>query len=398
MYTLGEKKVDTCRKVWYKLDKKTRRSGITMINRERLLNTFLDYVQISSESRHEAAFARRLKADLEALGLEVYEDDTKGQTGSDAGNLYATLPGNRAGEPLILCAHMDTVPPGNGVVPIVEDGVIRSSGDTVLGGDDKSAVAGIMETLRVILEHDLPHPDLQLVFTVCEEIGLRGGWALDFDRLIAKRAVIFDSVGDVGKIVNRGPGHSYLEATVVGRSAHAGMAPEDGISAVHVLCEAVANMKLSRIDEETTANVGTIRADFEPNVVAERAYLHAECRSLDLNKLRAQEKHMMDCLHTACDKYGAKLEGGLLPCFIPFAIPEEDPLVQQVIRACGQIGVPYRLSSTGGGSDAHVFNMKGIKALILSTGMDRVHTVREQLTIKNLEDTARWALALATSE
>lgn len=367
-----------------------------MINRERLLNTFLDYVQIDSESGHEAAMAARLKADLEQLGLEVYEDDTTAQTGADVGNLYATLPGNREGEAIILCAHMDTVAPGVGIVPVVEDGMIRSAGDTVLGGDDKSAVAGIMEVLRVILEQDLPHPDIQVIFTVSEEIGLRGGWALDFDRLIAKRAVIFDSVGDVGKIVNRGTGHSYLKATVVGRSAHAGMAPEDGISAVHVLCEAVSNMKLSRIDEETTANVGTIRADYEPNVVAERASLHAECRSLNLDKLRAQEKHMMACLHAACDKYGATLEGGLLPCFVPFDIPEDDPLVQQVIRACGEIGVPYRLASSGGGSDAHVFNMKGIKALILSTGMDKVHTVREQLTIKNLEDTARWALCLAT--
>ena len=369
-----------------------------MINKERLLNTFLDYVRIDSESGHEAAMAARVKADLEQLGLEVYMDDTTAKTGADAGNLYATLPGNREGEPLILCAHLDTVAPGKGVVPVVENGMIRSSGDTVLGGDDKSAVAGIMEVLRVIIEQDLPHPDLQVIFTVSEEVGLRGGWALEFDRLIAKRAVIFDSVGDVGKIVNRGPGHTYLKATVVGRSAHAGMAPEDGISAVHVLCEAVSNMKLSRIDEETTANVGTVRADYEPNVVAERAFFHAECRSLSLEKLRAQEKHMMDCLHTACDKYGATLEGGLLPCFVPFFIPEEDPLVQQVIRACGEIGVAHRLSSTGGGSDAHVFNMQGIKALILSTGMDRVHTVREQLTVKNLEDTARWALALATME
>ena len=367
-----------------------------MINKERLLKTFLDYVRIDSESRHEAAMAARLKADLEELGLEVYQDETQAQTGSDAGNLYATLPGNAPGEPLILCAHMDTVPPGKGVKPIVEDGVIRSSGDTVLGGDDKSALAGIMEVLRVILEHNLPHPDIQVIFTVCEEIGLRGGWALEFDRLIAKRAVIFDSVGDVGKIVNRGTGHSYLKATVVGRSAHAGMAPEDGISAVQVLCEAVSNMRLSRIDEETTANVGTVRADYEPNVVAERAFLHAECRSLNLDKLRAQEKHMMDCLHAACDKYGAQLEGGLLPCFVPFEIPEEDPFVQQVICACKEIGAPHHLESSGGGSDAHVFNMKGIKALILSTGMDKVHTVREQLTIKNLEDTARWALALAT--
>lgn len=366
-----------------------------MINSERLLNTFLDYVQISGESRHEGAFAARLKADLEGLGLEVYQDATQAQTGSDTGNLYALLPGTVPGEPIILCAHMDTVPPGNGVVPIVEDGVIRSSGDTVLGGDDKSGVAGILEALKVILEQDLPHPDIQLLFTVCEEIGLLGAKALEYDRIIGKRAVIFDSVGDVGKIVNRGPGHCHLKATVVGRSAHAGMAPEEGISAVQVLCEAVSHMQLLRIDGETTANIGTIHADYPANIVPERASLLAECRSLTMDKLESQAQSMMDALHAACDKYGAVLEGGLEPCFTAFHIPEDDPFVQQVADACRKIGIEPHMAKTGGGSDAHVFNLHGIKALILSTGMDRVHTVREQLTIKNLEDTARWALALA---
>lgn len=367
-----------------------------MINKERLLNTFLEYVQISGESRHEADFAARLKADLEALGLEVYQDATQDQTGSDTGNLYALLPGTTQGEPIILCAHMDTVPPGVGVVPVVEEGMIRSSGDTVLGGDDKSGVAGIMETLRVILERNLPHPTIQIVFTVCEEIGLLGAKALEYDRLVGKRAVIFDSVGDVGKIVNRGPGHSHLRATVVGRSAHAGMAPEDGVSAVQVLCEAVANMNLLRIDEETTANIGSIHADYPPNIVPERASFMAECRSLTMEKLEIQVQSMMGSLDRACEKYGARWEGGPEPCFTAFHIPEDDLFVQQVIASCHQIGVEPRMAKTGGGSDAHVFNRHGIKALILSTGMDKVHTVREQLTIQNLEDTARWALTLAT--
>ena len=367
-----------------------------MINKERLLHTFLDYVRISGESRHEGAFAARLKADLEALGLEVYEDHSQAVTGSEAGNLYATLPGNAPGEPLILCAHMDTVPPGNGVEPIVEDGIIRSSGDTVLGGDDKGGVAGIMEAVQVILERDLPHPDIQIVFTVCEEIGLLGAKGLEYDRLIAKRAVIFDSVDDVGKIVNRGPGHCHLRATVIGRSAHAGMAPEEGVSAVQVLCEAVSNMNLLRIDPETTANIGSIHADYPPNIVPERAELFAECRSLTMEKLQAQAESMMACLDAACEKYGARWEGGIEPCFTAFHIPEEDPFVQRVIDSCHEIGVEPRMAKTGGGSDAHVFNLHGIQALILSTGMDKVHTVREQLTVKNLEDTARWALALAT--
>ena len=365
-----------------------------MINKDRLLNTFLDYVRIDSESRHEAAMAARLKADLEELGLEVYQDETQAQTGSDAGNLYATLPGNAPGEPLILCAHMDTVPPGKGVKPIVEDGVIRSSGDTVLGGDDKSALAGIMEVLRVILEQNLPHPDIQVIFTVCEEIGLRGGWALEFDRLIAKRAVIFDSVGDVGKIVNRGTGHSYLQATVVGRSAHAGMAPEDGISAVQVLCEAISNMKQLRIDPETTANVGTIHAQYPHNVVAERATMEAECRSRNADKLEAQVKHMEDCLKLACEKYGAQLELERIRSYDPYTHDENDPFIQEVSQVMCSVGITPKLGKSGGGSDVNNMVQHGITALMVGTGMRGAHTTQESIPVSDLEDTAEMLLAL----
>ena len=367
-----------------------------MINKERLLSTFLDYVRIDSESTHEGDMAARIARDLEAIGCHVYVDSSAPQTGSDTGNLYCTLPGNAPGEPILLSAHMDTVVPGVGVEPVIEDGVIRSKGDTVLGGDDKSGVAAIVEALRTIVEQNLPHPTVEALFTVCEEVGLRGSKHMDYSRVTAKKAAVLDSSGDAGKIITAAPGQYKLKAAVVGRRAHAGVAPEEGISAIQVLSEAIAHMKLLRIDEETTANIGSISADYATNIVPERAEVVGEARSRSGEKLEAQGKHMMDCLQAACEKYGATLEGGLTRAYSAYAYGPEDPFVLEVSAACRRAGLEPSLAASGGGSDANNMNLNGVKALVLGTGMAKVHTTQEELTIKNLEDTAALVLALAT--
>ena len=194
-----------------------------MINQSRLLETFLDYVRIDSESTREGAMAARLTADLEAIGCHVEVDDSASQTGSQTGNLFATLPATGPGEPLLLCAHMDTVVPGVGVEPVLQDGMIRSKGETILGGDDKSGVAAIVEALRMVVEQQLPHPEIQCVFTVCEELGLKGSRFLDYSKLIGKQAVVLDNGGDVGVIGISAPGQDQLSAVVVGRRSHAGV-------------------------------------------------------------------------------------------------------------------------------------------------------------------------------
>lgn len=367
-----------------------------MINKERLLATFLEYIQIDSESTHEGAFAARLKSDLEAIGCQVYMDASQASTGSETGNLYATLPGNREGEAMLFSAHMDTVVPGNGIKPVIEDGMIRSQGDTILGGDDKSGIVAVVEALRTIVEKDLPHPTLQAVFTVCEEIGLRGSKALELDKLVGKKVVVLDSGGDAGNIITAAPGQYKLNATVIGRRAHAGVAPEEGISAIQVAAEAVANMKLLRIDEETTANIGSFVAEYPTNIVAEQVKLVAEARSRNDEKLEAQAGHMMDCLKAACEKYGAKLEGGLSHSYSAYSYDGEDPFVKEVIAACEKVGLKHKLAASGGGSDANNFNAIGIKAVNLGTGMAKVHTTQEEISIQNLEDTATLVLALAT--
>ena len=366
-----------------------------MINNERLLSTFLDYVRIDSESTHEGAMAARVAGDLKAIGCQVSFDNSQDKTGSDTGNLYAVLPGTTDGEAILFSAHMDTVVPGVGVEPVIEDGVIRSKGDTVLGGDDKSGVAAVVEALRTITEKNLPHPTVEVVFTVCEEVGLRGSKHMDYSKVTAKKAAVLDSGGDAGKIITAAPGQYKLNAAVIGRRAHAGVAPEEGISAIQVLAEAISNMKLLRIDEETTANIGAISASYATNIVPERAELVGECRSRRDDKLEAQGKHMMDCLQSACDKFGATLEGGLTKAYSAYSFGPEDPFVQEVSAACKKAGLEPCLAASGGGSDANNMNLNGIKALVLGTGMAKVHTTNEEITVKNLEDTAALVLALA---
>lgn len=367
-----------------------------MINNERLLKTFLEYVQIDSESTREGAFAARVAADLEAIGCQIYFDNSQDQTGSETGNLYATLPGNVEGDALLFSSHMDTVVPGNGIEPVVENGVIRSKGDTVLGGDDKSGIVAVVEAMRAIVENDLPHPTLQAVFTVCEEVGLRGSKAIDYEKLAGRKVVVLDSGGDAGHIITAAPGQYKLDATVIGRRAHAGVAPEEGISAIQVAAEAIANMKLLRIDEETTANIGSFVAEYPTNIVAEQVKIVAECRSRNDEKLEAQGAHMMGCLKAACEKYGATLEGGLTKSYGAYSYTQADPFVQEVMAACEKVGLKASLAASGGGSDANNFNANGCKAVNLGTGMAKVHTTNEEITVKNLEDTAALVLALAS--
>lgn len=367
-----------------------------MINTKRLLDSFLTYVKIDSESFHEAAYAAHMMDELRALGLDVYQDATQAKTGSETGNVYATLPGNIPGRPILLSAHLDTVVPGRGIEPVVENGVVRSKGDTILGSDDKAGIASLMECLRVIIENDLPHPTIEVVLSVCEEQGLRGADAIEYDKITAKHALVLDSSGDAGVLITSAPGQYKFEASVTGLRAHAGIAPQEGISAIQVVCEAIANMKLLRVDEETTANVGFIHADYPTNIVPETVDITGECRSRNDEKLEAQMAHMIDCLQTACDKYGAKLSMNAYKIYNAYCHSQADPFLCEVADACRKVGLTPVFKTSGGGSDANHFNRDGIKALTLGTGMSKVHTTMEEVTVQNLEDTTKLLLAMTT--
>lgn len=367
-----------------------------MINEKRLLDTFIDYIQIDSETKNEKAMGERLVSDLEALGLEVHTDKAGESFGSNGFNVHAFFEGTLPGEPTIMCAHMDTVVPGNGIKPIIEDGVIRTDGSTILAGDDKSGIAAIMEALRVIKEKELLHRSVDVLFTIGEEGGMNGVKNMDLPMIRGKEAMVFDAGGDVGKILTCGPGQIKIFATIIGRSSHAGLAPEAGISAIQVAAKGIAKMNLLRIDEETTCNIGTLKAEYATNIVPEKAVLIAEVRSRNLDKLNAQAAHMKQCLQDACDEMGAALEIELKTNYVSFHVDNEDALVKRVFDSCNRLGFKAETEKGGGGSDANVMALHGIKPIVLATGMTKVHTTNETLKVDDLNKCAALALDLMT--
>lgn len=370
--------------------------GSWSINRERLVERFLKYVQIDSPTKSEGNFAQVLASALTALGLEVHIDNAGEALGSDTGNILARLEGNCEGEPILLSCHMDTVSPGIGIKPIIRDGTIYSDGTTILGADNKAGIAAIIEALLVIKERQLKHPTIEIAFSIYEEGGLHGAKAMDMGWFQSKMAYVLDSGGDPGQIVTSGPAQDKVDAYITGKPAHAGVCPEEGINALMVAAKAIESMKLLRIDAETTANIGRIEGGGATNIVVPSATVYAEARSLDSEKLKAQSEHMKACFEAAAAFYGAQVDVKITRMYEPFVIAEDAPIVARVKAACEALGLPSFTDSTGGGSDTNVFNGKGIQAVNLGIGERKPHTLEEHLHIVDLENTARLIVLLGT--
>ena len=363
-------------------------------NTQRLVDQFITMAKISSPSRQEGRLAAYLRTELEALGFLVEADAAGELAGGDTGNLIATLPGTTDAEPLLFSCHMDTVTPCIGVVPVIKNGVIRSDGTTILGGDDKAGIAAILEGVRRIRERGVRHGLIQAVFTICEEVGMHGAIGLDYSKVKATRAFILDADGPIGQILVRGPAKDAIHAVIHGRSAHAGLKPEAGISAIQVAARAIERMKLLRIDEETTANLGQIAGGGATNIVTDRVEITAEARSLTNDKLDAQGAHMKACFEDAAREFGATAEVTIERSYYAFSLDADEPVVRHCAAAMRHLGLTPTLASTGGGSDCNVFNRHGMKAVDLSIGMTDVHTCKESLRVDDLEMTARLVEAL----
>ncbi|MBM4465136.1 MAG: M20/M25/M40 family metallo-hydrolase [Chloroflexi bacterium] len=355
-----------------------------MINRDRLVSTFLKLVQIDSPSGQEAEIARHLMAELRSLGLTVERDAT--------GNVIARLAG--VGPPILLSAHMDTVGPGRGVKPALKDGIITSDGTTILGADDKSGVVVILEVLRVLVEQDLPHPPLEVALTVSEEQGLTGAKGLDLTTLRAGEGIVLDSGGEIGTVVVSAPSHDKIGAVVHGKAAHAGGEPEKGINAIVVASEAIAAMPLGRIDEETTANVGRIQGGTATNIVPDRVEIAGEARSHDERKLEAQVQAMTEALEKAATRHGATVDLDVERSYSTFKLSEEEGIVRRAMAAARNLGLTPALVPSGGGSDANILNAGGITAINVSTGMEKVHTTEERIAVADLVKCAELLLAI----
>jgi len=367
-----------------------------MINKKRLLNTFMDYVQIDSETRNEKAMGERVIKDLENLGLEVYTDQAGKKLNSNMNNIYCHMPGTISSETMLFSAHLDTVTPGNGIVPYIDGDYIKSKGSTILGADDKSGVVAILEALRTIKEKDLAHRPIEIVFSIGEEGGVNGAKQVEFSRLKSKKGIILDSGGSPGKIITEAPGQTRILAKITGKAAHAGSCPETGISAIMVAAEAVLNMKLLRVDYETTANIGTFKAIGPTNIVSECAEIIAEARSRSNEKLKAQTNHMIECLQKSAEKYGAKVEYKVEEAYLSYAFDANDDYIEMIAGTCKDLGIEVAKVPSGGGSDANIYNKNGIKAINIGCGMELVHTTDEKLNINDFENASRVVLALMT--
>ncbi|MEG2353932.1 MAG: M20/M25/M40 family metallo-hydrolase [Clostridium sp.] len=365
-----------------------------MINKDRVVEKFLKYVQINSESRNEVEFAKLMMEELMDLGFEVEMDNTGEIVGGNSGNLIAKLLGTNDKEPVLFSCHMDTVTPGINIKPIIKDEVIYSDGTTILGGDDKAGIAAILEAVKTIKENKIDHRTIEIFFSVCEEGGLFGAKNLDYTKIKSRIAFVLDSGGKPGQIVVKGPAQDKISAKVIGKPAHAGVCPEQGISAIQVAAEAITNMKLLRIDEETTANIGSINGGGATNIVCPEIEIKAEARSLNSEKLDIQTAHMVKCFKDAAKKFNTTVEVDTERMYGPFVIDENDELVNMAKSACAKIGLEAFTASTGGGSDTNILNCNGVKAVNLGIGERKPHTLEEHLAIVDLVNTSKLVLEL----
>jgi tripeptide aminopeptidase len=362
----------------------------------------IELIRIDSPSRKERAVAMRLEREMEELGGQVSIDDAGEKVGGNVGNLIAQFPGTVRAAPLLLSAHMDTVMPGEGVVPVLDGDILRTDGRTVLGGDDKSGVAIICEILRVVGENRIPHGDIDVVFTICEEAGLIGAKCLDVSRLKARTGLVLDS-DSVGFLFTRAPAANRIEFHVRGLAAHAGVCPEKGINAIQVAAQGLSRMKLGRIDHETTANIGVVQGGTAVNIVPESVVLKGEARSHDENKLEEQTRHMLECLREAAAASAREIDGKrhqpaveakIERDYDRMDVKDDATIVRLVLDAARNLGLEVKTTATGGGCDANVLNKKGLEVANLATGMREIHTVNEWLDLKDLYTSAEMVLEI----
>ena len=374
-----------------------------MVNKDRLVKEFLNLVKIESLSKQEGQVAKYLEGVLSSMGIEHYLDNAGEKIGGECGNLIARIPATNPNYPaLLFSAHMDTVGPVHGIAPMMDGDIIRSNGSTVLGSDDKSGIVCILECLRVLAEDKIPHGHIDIVFDVAEEIGLLGAKHLDFSQFQAKMAFVLDDE-DIDRITNRAPSANRMTYEIRGVEAHAGMEPQKGISAIEVASRAIAEMTLGRIDQETTANIGTINGGTATNIVANYVKITAEARSHDPAKLDAQCEHMKQAFLNQLSRFEKTVDGRkITPTFmedrqqdfVAMSVPESAPVFQLVKNAGKRRGIEITAKSGGGGTDGNVYNLHGIESVVVGTGMKDVHTVKEYIAISDLVLCARLLVTM----
>ncbi|MDA3814662.1 MAG: M20/M25/M40 family metallo-hydrolase, partial [Candidatus Cloacimonetes bacterium] len=359
-----------------------------------LIDYFISLIKIDSESKNEKALASKIAKDLRDLGAEVTFDNANEKTGGNIGNLYGYFSGNIDKKPILLCAHMDTVVPGNGIKPQIKDDRIVTDGTTILGADDKSGIAEIIWAIKEINEANEDHAPIEVLLTISEEIGLLGAKLFDLSNIKSEFGYALDS-HKVGHVVTGAPSQNSMKFTIHGKESHAGAAPECGVSAIQIAAEAISKMKLGRIDEETTCNIGIIKGGTATNIIPKEVILKAEVRSHNAEKLQKITNDIKQTLLNTAAKYKlddfqASVESIIQKEYPAFVLKDDDPCILIAKKATENIGLPFKSGISGGGSDANIFNFKGLKMAVVGSGMEDVHTVNEFIKFIDLKNGVKW--------
>ena len=359
-----------------------------------VLDLFTDLAAIPSPPGEERAVADVVTGYLRDLGLTADEDAAGAEVGSTIGNIFACLDGTTAGTPIFLCAHLDTVPPTGPIQPVVEDGVVRNAGGTILGADNKSAVAVMLDATRRVLAESRPHAGIELLFTPKEEVGLLGAAAFDHTRLRAHVGYVYDQAAPIGDVILGAPHAHSMEVRFHGRAAHSGMYPEEGRSAIAAAARAIADLRLGRIDEETTANVGTIQGGTAGNIVPEWCSFLAEARSHSERKLADVVQEMLDAIAFAAGLEDCEVETEVHKNYAGYRFKRDDEVVRLAHAALEQTGFTPTYGLSGGAADANVFNERGLQCVNLANGMQDIHTPDERIAVDDLDAMVEVTLAL----
>ena len=364
-------------------------------NTKRLTDEFLELTAIDAPSFGERAMADRLTVKLQELGFEVTEDDAGAQYGSETGNLYAHRAGNTVKMPLLFSAHMDTVEPSAGkCASIDQDGCITGNGEAVLGADDVCGIVEILEGIRLADATGGEIRPLEVLFTIGEEQITKGASVFDHSVIRSREAYVLDGDGPTGSAMYKAPTLIGFQASIYGRAAHAGFAPEDGINAIAIASQVISRLKQGRLDEQTTVNVGRISGGKADNIVSECCVCRGEVRSLDHQQALDQIEAIRSLFLTAAEEAGARLEFDTEIQTVAFETDETSPVCQRFYEACKKTGLPGTLKETLGVSDHNVFAQKGISGLVLTNGMSQVHSVQEYCYLDDLKSGAELVAAL----
>ena len=367
-----------------------------MINQARLVKTFTDLVKIDSESKNEIDVAIYIKNKLKKLGISYKIDSSKKLTKSNHGNIIATLGKNKKYPTILLSSHMDTVTNGKGIKPVVKKNYITSDGRTILGADDKSGLAIILETLEVLKKNKLKHCNIEVAITTCEEIGLLGARYLDYKLLKAKEGIVLDSTSPE-RLVFKGPSSDYFNITIRGIEAHSGINPEHGLSSIAVSAEIITKMKTGRINKNTTINIGRINGGSAVNIVPGQTEIMCEIRSHNERKIKSELNKIKKTLTAANKKYkkinknfNASIKVNRI--YNSINIPKNIFIIKSILSTCKDFNYKVDLVETGGGADANFFVQNGIDTVNLGTGMREFHTTKEKLILKEFYQSANIVL------